>query len=426
MDTALLRLYEGLVRAGYFDPASNSPYRDLAWSDVNTPEAKTLAVKSATDGMVLKKNDGTLPIDLEGKSVAIIGHWGNATRSMLGPYSGLSPYYHGPVYAAEQLGLSVNYASGPINQSTSDKDTWTSDALVAAEASDIILYFGGVDMSVESEDLDRYSIALPGAQLALINQLSKMGKPLIITQLGDQTDDTPLLENGNVSAILWAGFPGQSGGTAVFSVLTGETPPAGRLPVTQYPSSYVDEVSLLNMALRPSDSNPGRTYRWYNEPVLQFGHGLHYTTFRTLLDAESLARNYNMTSLSEGCEEAHPDLCEFASITISVENKGEVTSDYIALVFVSGEYGPEPYPIKSLAGYTRLRGVTAGDATAATIRITLGALARVDSMGNTVLYPGTYHVQVGVPADDEMVFTLEGDAWILDKFPQPPKEQGLN
>jgi beta-D-xylosidase 4 len=422
VDKALSRLYEGLVRAGYFDPASSSPYRNLAWSDVNTPEAQALAVKSATDGIVLKKNDGTLPIAFEGKNVAIIGHWGNASRTMLGPYSGVPPYYHSPVYAAEKLGLKVNYASGPVNQSASDKDTWTADALAAAKASDIILYFGGTDMSVESEDLDRYSIALPGAQAALIEQLGKMDKPLIIAQLGDQTDDTPLLKNENVNAILWAGFPGQSGGTAIFSVLTGKTAPAGRLPVTQYPASYVGEVSLLDMTLRPSGISPGRTYRWYNKPVLPFGHGLHYTTFNASLDSKSLAKTYDMAKLKKDCDAKYPDLCELGSINIGVENTGNVTSDYVALVFVSGEYGPKPYPLKSLVGYSRLRGMAAGKATTASIRVTLGDLARVDGIGNTVLYPGTYKVQVGVPAEDDAVFVIEGDAWVLDKFPQPPRQ----
>ncbi len=83
IDVALKRLYEGLVRAGYFDP-SDSAYRSIGWKDVNTPRAQELALRSAADALVLTKNDGTLPINLQHKTVALIGHWAKATRQMLG------------------------------------------------------------------------------------------------------------------------------------------------------------------------------------------------------------------------------------------------------------------------------------------------------------------------------------------------------
>jgi hypothetical protein len=295
IDRALRRLYEGLVRAGYFDPASASPYRDIGWSDVNTAEAQALALQSASDGLVLLKNDGTLPIKLEGKTVALIGHWASGTRSMLGGYSGIPPYYHSPVYAAGQLNLTYKYASGPVAPASTARDTWTADALSAANKSDVILYFGGLDQSVASEDKDRDSIAWPPAQLTLIQTLAGLGKPLVVIQLGDQVDDTPLLTNPNVSAILWAGYPGQSGGTAVLNAITGVSPPAGRLPVTQYPSSYTSQLPLTDMSLRPDPASgrPGRTYRWLprNATVLPFGYGLHYTNFtaRLILPLKPLA-----------------------------------------------------------------------------------------------------------------------------------------
>lgn len=87
IDTALRRLYEGLIRAGYFDPATLDPYRSISWSDVNSPQAQALALQSAADGIVLvKNNNGVLPLDLKGKTVALIGHWANATSQMLGGY----------------------------------------------------------------------------------------------------------------------------------------------------------------------------------------------------------------------------------------------------------------------------------------------------------------------------------------------------
>ncbi|KAH8905815.1 glycoside hydrolase family 3 protein [Coniochaeta sp. PMI_546] len=425
IDTALRRLYEGLIRAGYFDPAALDPYRSITWSDVNTPQAQDLALQSAADGIVMIKNNGALPLDLKGKTVALIGHWANATSQMLGGYSGIPPYYHNPVYAAQQLNLNYHYAPGPVAQTNTSTDTWTAAALDAASKSDVILYFGGNDLTIESEDKDRVSIAWPQAQLTLITALAALGKPLVVSELGSPNDDSPLLANTNVSAILWAGFPGQSGGTAVFDVLTGKTPPAGRLPVTQYPASYVNAVPMTNMGLRPSTGNPGRTYRWYDTPVVPFGHGLHYTTFKASFSrcgAFSNGTDIAISTLLRACGKvANPDLCTVGnSLPIEVANTGNVTSDYVALAFLAGEYGPRPYPIKTLAAYGRVRGVKPGATAKSQLPpLTLGTLARVDLAGNTVLYPGSYRLLLDVPAQTEISFTLTGEPVVLDQFPQP-------
>ncbi|KAK3694495.1 glycoside hydrolase superfamily [Podospora appendiculata] len=435
IDRALRRLYEGLIRAGYFDPAGASTYRFIGWPKVNTPEAQELALRSAAEGIVLLKNDGLLPLRLAGKSVALVGHWATGGRQMRGGYSGIPPYYHTPEYAAQQLNLTYYTANGPVeeNTTTTATETWTANALAAAAKADVILYFGGTDQTVSSEDKDRDAIAWPEAQLALTNKLATLSKPLVVIQLGDQVDDTPLLTNKNISAILWAGYPGQSGGTAVLDIITGKTAPAGRLPVTQYPATYTQQVPLTEMALRPTASSPGRTYRWYNASVLPFGHGLHYTSFKASFGAlpfpggggGSGGSKIPISSLlnAPACKsQKHPDLCPFATLPVHVTNTGTTASDYVALAFVAGEFGPAPYPIKTLAAYARLHGLAAGGATGiAQLRLTLGALARVDEAGNTVLYPGVYTLLLDVtdPPLDVIRFELTGEAVVLDYFPQP-------
>ncbi|KAH8155995.1 hypothetical protein CIB48_g12252, partial [Xylaria polymorpha] len=425
---ALRRLYKGLVRAGYFDAPEGTPYRSLRWKDVNTTAAQELALRSAIDGIVLKKNDGLLPLQNLNASLALIGFWAGeaaGNRAMLGGYAGAPAYYHTPINAAEKLGFMSVATTGPLNQSESANDTWTVAALEAAGESDIIVYFGGNDMSIESEDLDRDAIAWPGAQLSLIEKLCALGKPCIVVELGDQNDDTPLLANGNVSAVVWAGFPGQDGGTAVFDILTGKSAPAGRLPSTVYPADYVNQVPLTDMTLRPSSSNPGRTYKWYNDPVLPFGFGLHYTSFKAAFKQGGVAnKTYEIGDIVENCKRRYLDLCEFDPISISVENTGKVTSDFVALAFLSGEYGPAPHPIKELAAYTRLKSIEAGKSRDAKLTIKLGELARVDGNGNTVLYPGKYHVLLDVPTQDQIAFELTGEAKTLIEFPQPPADLG--
>lgn len=427
VDRALRRLYEGLIRAGYFDAPEGTPYRSLTWKDVNTTATQELALRSAIEGIVLKKNDGLLPIQNIDASLALIGFWAGpptGDRAMLGGYAGVPSYYHTPADAAQKLGFKTVTTTGPRNESASANDTWTVAAVEAATKSDIIVYFGGNDMSIESEDIDRDAIAWPEAQLSLIEKLCALGKPCIVVELGGQNDDTPLLTNSNISAVVWAGFPGQDGGTAVFDILTGEYAPAGRLPSTVYPANYVNQVPLTNMNLRPSDSNPGRTYKWYNESVLPFGFGLHYTTFNATFEEGLADKQYAIDDIMKRCELRYTDLCEFDPITISIKNIGDVASDFVALVFLSGDYGPAPYPIKELAAYTRFTDIAAGESGEVKLAMKLGELARVDENGNTILYPGTYQVLLDEPTQDQITFELTGEPRVLIEFPQPPADLG--
>ncbi|KAK3633005.1 hypothetical protein LTR56_016053 [Elasticomyces elasticus] len=445
--TALIRQYEALIIAGYFDPAASNPYRAIGWDQVNTPYAQELARTAATEGMTLLKNDGTLPYKFANGTdckVALIGMWANASYQMQGGYSGPAPYVHSPLYAAQQLGLDYVYANGPINQSTLTSN-YSDAAMSAAESADVILYFGGIDISVESEAMDRYQIAWPQSQLDLISQLASLGKPTIVLELGSMLDATPLIDNKNISAIVWAGYPGQDGGPAAFDILTGAVAPAGRLPVTMYPADYVNQVPMTNMSLRSGPGNPGRTYKWYDDAVLPFAYGLHYTEFKASFSGGAPSGyhhgsgngwghgngwgsvgahgQYSIQSLLSGCSEAHPDLCGFPSVAISVHNTGDVTSDYAAVLFSNTTAGPAPYPLKSLASYTRLHSVAPGQTAHASLNMTLGVLARRDENGNQILYPGEYNLLLDVPTKTTMSFRLTGQAAVLDQWPQPPANQ---
>ena len=415
LDKMMLRQYQGLIRAGYFD-GSGGNYRDLGVSDLNTDSSKALALRAAEAGIVLLKNDNkTLPIDIKGAgaSLAMVGFWANKADAMLGGYSGSPPFNHDPVTAAKQLGVTVNYANGPLNQGSGD----SSAAVAAAKKSDVVIYFGGIDNSVEKESTDRTGISWPAGQLDVIKKLDAVGKPVIVVKLGSHVDDTPILDLPNVKAILWAGYPGQDGGTAIMNIISGKTAPAGRLPITMYPSGYASQAPMTNMALRPSGSYPGRTYRWYDKAVFPFGHGLHYTNFSVTVG--SIAETFSIKELLASCDKTYLDLCPFKPVPITVANTGSVASGYVALGFLAGDFGPAPKPIKTLATYKKLLDIPAGGSRNASLSWTLGNLARVDDKGNRILYPGTYQLRVDQPTVANVSFTLTGEEAILDEWPQP-------
>lgn len=424
LNRALTRTYSSLIKLGYFDNADSQPYRQIGWQDVNTQHAQDLALKAAQEGIVLLKNDGLLPLSLDSvSSIALIGSWANATEQMQGNYYGIAPYLHSPLYAAEQLGIKVNYAEG-ASQSNPTTDDW-GEEYTAAEESDVIIVVGGIDNDIESEELDRVAIAWSGPQLDMITKLATYGKPVIVVQMGaGQLDSTPLISNANISALLWGGYPGQSGGTALFDIITGAVAPAGRLPITQYPARYTSEVPMTDMALRPSSTSAGRTYKWYNgTAVFPFGFGLHYTNFSASIPSPP-ADSFAIADLISACGNATSklDLCPFTTLAVDVSNDGSVASDFAALAFLTGSFGPTPYPKSSLVAYQRLHDIEPGSSQTAQLNLTLGSLVRVDENGDKALYPGDYSVVIDVPDAPlaSVNFTLTGDeaGSVIERWPR--------
>lgn len=422
LDMALIRQYSSLVRLGYFDGLA-VPYRSLTFADVNTPHAQQLAYQAAVEGITLLKNDGTLPMQITSNmSIALIGDWANATTQMQGNYAGIAPYLHGPYYAANATGATVYLAGVPGGQGDPTTDSWL-PVWNYAEKADIIIYAGGVDDTVEAEGMDRNNIDWTGAQLDMIGQLAMYGKPMIVMQMGDQIDNSPIVSNPNISALLWGGYPGQDGGVAMFDIVQGKAAPAGRLPVTQYPADYISQIPVTDMSLRPNatSGSPGRTYQWYTgTPIFEFGYGLHYTNFTASIASGSSNTTYSIFDLTSGCTETYMDRCAFQTFSVDVQNTGAVTSDYVTLGFLAGQHGPQPYPIKRLAAYQRLHNITAGSTQTAALNLTLGSLARVDDYGNTVLYPGDYALMIDTAPLAMVNFTLTGSPVTLDLWPQPP------
>jgi beta-D-xylosidase 4 len=215
--TALVHQYASLVRygarayanidvrlliqcssLGYFDPEDQQPYRTYNWSSVNIPAAQQLAYQAAVEGIVLLKNDGTLPLSSGIKNIALIGPWANATAQMQGNYFGVAPYLISPVMGAMDGGYNVTYVLG--TNITSNGTSEFPAAVEAAKEADAIIYAGGIDTTVEAEGLDRYTITWPANQLDLIAELQAIDKPMVVVQFGGgQLDDSVLKGNTSVS-----------------------------------------------------------------------------------------------------------------------------------------------------------------------------------------------------------------------------------
>ena len=100
-------------------------------------------------------------------------------------------------------------------------------AISAATHADATVLVMGLYQSIEAEALDRKSVLLPGHQQELISRvaMASRGPTILVLMCGGPVDVSFAKNDPKISAILWVGYPGQAGGTAIADVLFGTTNP---------------------------------------------------------------------------------------------------------------------------------------------------------------------------------------------------------
>lgn len=90
-----------------------------------------------------------------------------------------------------------------------------------------------MQISVDDNDGDRNNLTLWGSGDALVQNISAVcPNTIVVIHSTGPTLLTDWYDNDNITAILWAGVPGQESGNAISDVLYGRVNPAGRTPFT--------------------------------------------------------------------------------------------------------------------------------------------------------------------------------------------------
>ena len=105
-------------------------------------------------------------------------------------------------------------------------------------------------MAQEREGLGRTMVALPGAQLAVMQQVcaAAKGPCIVVSMNGGGVDLSWAVQADVVDSILWIGYPGPLGGQALADSVFGANVPAGRTITTWHDAAFVDSVSLFGEA----------------------------------------------------------------------------------------------------------------------------------------------------------------------------------
>eukprot|EP01060_Flectonema_neradi_P015967 TRINITY_DN225_c0_g1_i4.p1 TRINITY_DN225_c0_g1~~TRINITY_DN225_c0_g1_i4.p1 ORF type:complete len:748 (+),score=195.19 TRINITY_DN225_c0_g1_i4:55-2298(+) len=415
VDTALEHLFAVQIRLGMFDSVNNQPYLNYTYKEkVNTPDHQKLAREAAQQGMVLLKNTNkAFPLSADNiKTLAVVGPNANATTVMQGNYHGVAPYLISPA-----MGLSkhakVTYVEGCDTECGSTSGF--GDAVNAAKEADATVIVIGISTKEESEGHDRTIISLPGNQEQFVNEVAaaSKGPVMVVVMAGGSLDFSVAKDNAKVDGIMWVGYPGQSGGSAIADVIFGEYNPGGRLPHTQYPKDYINNLSMFDMGFRPnaSSNNPGRTYRFYTgTPVYAYGSGISYTTFSYSASVSDVSISKSVLSAEvEKLNAVHQysqtkDSTPLATITITVKNTGDRAGSDVVMAFTKPPTpGKDGQPLKSLAGFDRVF-LQPGESKTLNFPVTANSVALANMAGDFTAVGGEWKFVVG--PEDELVLPM--------------------
>nr|XP_027085204.1 probable beta-D-xylosidase 6 isoform X2 [Coffea arabica] len=415
IDRALFNLFSVLLQLGLFDgnPARRQ-FGNLGSQNVCSSEHKTLALEAAMQGIVLLKNNQKfLPWNKNDvSSVAIIGPMANTTN-IGGDYTGFSCNPESILQGLKNYVKDTFYAAGcqdvPCNSTAG-----IPEALSIAKEAEYVIVVAGLDLSQETEDLDRYSLLLPGHQMALIRAVASVSKkPVVLVLTGGGPVDVSFAEGDQqIASIIWIGYPGETGGKALSQILFGEYNPGGRLPMTWYPESFTS-IPMTDMSMRadPSRGYPGRTYRFYTgERVYGFGHGLSYTNFnyKILSAPERLSlsgqvkgksRRYILQGGGNGLDYVHVDDVAYCDslrfyMQISIINNGDIDGSQVVLLFSQVPKSFTGAPEKQIVGFDRVHALAYRSVETSILVDPCEHLSIVNEQGRKILPLGDHTLMV--------------------------------
>ncbi|HEY1005133.1 MAG TPA: glycoside hydrolase family 3 C-terminal domain-containing protein, partial [Streptosporangiaceae bacterium] len=202
-----------------------------------------------------------------------------------------------------------------------------------------------VSDDTESEATDRLSLNLPAAQDELISAVAAANPHTVVVVNAGAPVAMPWLPA--VAGVVDTWYPGQTSGTALASVLFGQTDPGGHLPVT-FPAS-LSQVPASTTAQFPGNGSTVQYaegvdvgYRWYDAkdvtPLFPFGFGLSYTRFA-----------FSHLSVSRAVTDGTQDVRVSAVVT----NVGHRPGSEVAQLYLGGPSGTGEPP-RQLAGFRRV------------------------------------------------------------------------
>ena len=419
VDRNVRRMLEYIVKTPSFN---KFPY-------TNKPDLKAHALitrQTATEGIVLLKNNGTLPWSTT--SVKTVSLFGENSYNFLsgGTGSGCvhTPYVVDMVEGLKNAGIASSKELAEIYrkyidfarvkfQAERDPANWfqaeqfgqqkypetsISPLLISKEASSAdaaIVTIGrqageGQDRDIETE----FNLTAGERQMIydVCEAFHAVGKPVVVIINSGSVVETASW-SGYPDAIVCAWQPGEEGGNSVADILTGKVCPSGKLTMT-WPLSATDHPSTKNF---PGGGSNNRSYTNHEEDIYvgyrffdtfqrhvayPFGYGLSYTTFE----------------YSKPVVKVNGDLLE---ISVTVRNTGSVAGKEVVQAYVEAPAGGLEKPVKELKAFAKTRELQPGEAETVKMQVERRLLVSFDEADSQWLGDaGNYVFHIGANISD--------------------------
>lgn len=402
LDSAVARVLRNKFILGMFEQPYIKTVSENEKLEMQKKHRK-IGLQAAEEGMILLKNDGTLPFS-EGKikRLAIIGpnadevHYGNYSNEIstgISILEGFTSYGKGKfeVFYSEGFKIYENDTTIKANEKTMEAENKRiSDAVELVKTCDaVLLVMGGNELTCREEwkdhTGDHYDLDLLGRQEDLAKAILALKKQTAVLLINGRPHSVNYLAE-NAPAMIEGWYLGQDQGTAVANVIFGKVNPSGKLAVTfprhvgQLPvyynhKPYVHESPYINGEY---------------SPLYPFGFGLSYTQYKY----SNLKLNSKKVIAGEP-----------VAVTIDVTNSGDRDGDEIVQLYIRDMVSTVTRPVQELKDFARIH-LKKGETKTVTFLITGDKLQYYGLDMKRMIEPGEFEVQVGRNSTD----------FISDKF----------
>ncbi len=445
VDRNVRRMLEYIVKTPSFHkyPASNNP-------DFKAHAAITR--QSANEGIVLLKNNGTLPWNAkrmvngqwsmvnEIKTVALFGEnsydflsGGTGSGCVHPPYvvdmlqglenagikssAQLTDIYRKYIayarvkfqaerhpakwFQTEMMGQQ-KYPEISISPIAIEKEVSTADAAIITigrQAGE------GIDRDIETE------FNLIPEELSLIkdvcNAFHQAGKPVVVIINSGSVIETASWSS-YPDAILCAWQPGMEGGNSIADLLTGKVNPSGKLTMTwplaatDHPSTkgYPGTMDFYTYEVTRGYTGQVQGYDYTNhEEDIYVGYRYFDTFQRNVAYPFGFGLSYTTFEYAKPVVKAKGK--DAVEVSITVKNSGSVAGKEVAQVYVQAPKGRLEKPAQELKAFAKTRELQPGESQVLTMTIPVRDLASFDEANSQWLSEaGTYTFRIGASSRD--------------------------